>query len=63
VSCRDGDWQPLEANPWVVSVQGVRLEAYQRVGDYTDGWYRTYSRAARKEANFGTSTLALPDPV
>jgi hypothetical protein len=35
VSCReDGDWQPLEANPWVVSVQGVRLEAYQRVCDY-----------------------------
>ena len=35
MSCReDGDWQPLEANPWVVSVQGVRLEAYQRVCDY-----------------------------
>jgi hypothetical protein len=38
VSCRDGDWQPLEANPWVVSVQGVRLEAYQRVGDKTARW-------------------------
>ena len=35
VSCReDGDWQPLEANPRVVSLQGVRLEAYQRVCDY-----------------------------
>ena len=35
MSCReDGDWQPLEANPRVVSLQGVRLEAYQRVCDY-----------------------------